>query len=127
MAGNQDSAPSAVATPDYSDPFPGIQATLDEIRETLAGLGRGTEKIIPFAANGQALPTSQRWHTSILVFSVSAAATVTLTIGSSSRSFVVPAGDTRVIPYPASIERGVDIALSTSAGAVTGYLIGNAD
>lgn len=123
MAGDtKETSATETPPPIVDDPFPGIQATLDRIADVLDLAGEGQ---LDFSATGTLIggPSHARMRCRYLVFSTTAAATVTLTIGTMTRTYSVPAADTRVIPLPLVIERGLDITLSASAGAVTGALI----
>lgn len=115
------------AAPIIDDPFPGIQQTLDAILAELSLSGDGEYLFSPTAVATvmglAAGATHQRMRCRYLIFSTSAAAVVTLTVGSMPRTYSVPAADTRVIPLPIVIERGSDVSLSVSAGTVTGNLI----
>lgn len=120
--------------PDFveTDPFPDILKNLQEINASLRGVIRDGEGMfrfegspaggLPGAMQGGASYTKIRAST--LVFSVTAAATVTLSIGSVRYTYVVPAGDTRIIPLALIIERAADVTLTTTAGVVTGHLLG---
>jgi hypothetical protein len=60
-----------------------------------------------------------------LVLSCTGAATVGLVVGSSTQvSFIFSQADSKRFPYPTLLARGVDLSLVTTAGAVTGYIVG---
>lgn len=110
-----------------SDPFPDMLGLLTEIRDALRGVIRGGEMEFQFdgsvAGNLLGGSTYERLRVSYLVFSTIAAATVTLTTGTRTRVWSVPAADTRIVPLPIVIERGLTITLTGSAGVVTGHLV----
>jgi hypothetical protein len=111
---------------DYSDPFPGIQSTLDLILQALIGRPSDAEGVFDITAQGlQTFGTHQwqRLQVSAIVASASAAGTLTLTVGSFLRTINIGAGVT-VIPFPITIERGTDVILGGTAAAVAAFLIG---
>lgn len=124
MAGFVKETESGIETPPpaIDDPYPGIQNTLDAILREVSLAGEG-EYLFSAAGALIAGASWQKLRCRYLVFSTSAAATVTLTIGTMIRTYSVPAADTRVIPLPIVIERGLNITLSASAGTVTGSLV----
>lgn len=110
-----------------SDPFPSMLSYLKDIRDALRGIVAMGEQEWPFDGSTtgamQAGATWERLRVSYLVFSTIAAATVTLTIGTRTRVFSVPAADTRIVPLPIVIERGMTVTLTGSGGVVTGHLV----
>jgi len=105
---------------------------LDEIRDMLGVLSASSirQEMPAPAVFELTQDTPRSWSARIrnvyFVFSVSAASEVTLKIGTSvgARKFQVAAADTRIIPLPITIDPGADLTLDSSAGTVTGFLIG---
>lgn len=130
MAGDtKETGPGTLATPGdptLTDPFPGIQATLDGILDELRGVSRRGPGRFDLGANANSAIAGADWlrvRTALLVVSCSAAGTAVLTIGSFARTFQVIAGVTS-IPFPETIERGADVTITGTAADLTGYLVG---
>lgn len=120
-----------VPAPDYDDPFPGIQSTLDAIRDALVGRPSDAAGIFDLVAVASGVLTFaqhsyQRVQVAALVVSCGAAGTAIITIGSFARTFNVVAGVT-VVPFPITLERGTDLTLTGTALTLAGYLIGSAE
>lgn len=58
-----------------------------------------------------------------IVLTPSVAQIVTVKIGTFSRTFAISSIDTRIFPFPFTVERGVDVVVSASAGTVSGYIV----
>lgn len=127
MAGETPSVPSAGRMPeiDVVDPFDKMNSKLVEIERALSG----ADDLIWDLTGGGTVIQSQhvRFRAKTLVFDVSAAATVTFTVGTRTRTFSAATALTFAVPLPVIIERGTDVSLTASAGIVTGYLIGTAE
>ena len=64
----------------------------------------------------------------VTVIAETDAGVVTLRIGSAAfDTFPFAAADTKVLPFPVIIDRGIDVALTSSAGNASGYLVGYVD
>lgn len=115
-----------VAAPDYQNPFPSIQRTLEAILDALRGSAPGeVPSIFDILAAGGITFGQHQWQrirVSLLVVSASAAGTATVRIGSFTRTWQVGVGTT-TLPFPYVIERGTDVVLGGSAADITGYLI----
>lgn len=121
MAGDiKETTADETAPPVVNDPFPDIKATLDAIAAAIRGDGLG---IYEFNAAGNMLAGAswQKLRLRYFVFSTTAPATVTLTVGTIARTFSLPAADTRVVPFPLVIERGTNVSVSGSIQSA--YLI----
>ena len=122
MAGDtKETTATETPAPVVDDPFPGIQETLNAILREVSLDGMGEYDFVGGALAGGS--SWQRLRCRYLIMSSTDAATVTLTVGTIARSWLVPAGDTRVVPIPVVIERGVNVTLTASAGTVTGSLL----
>lgn len=121
-----------VAAPDYANPFPSIQATLDDILETLRGRvadGLGIFDLPattapPLAIFGQHM--WQRIQVQTIVVNCSAAGTFILTIGSYTRTWNVDIGVT-AIPFPYTFDRAADISVAGTATGINGYIVAAAE
>ena len=114
-----------VGATDYSDPFPGIQSTLDLILATLQGRVTDGPGVFDVTAAGlQTFGTHQwqRLQVVSLVFTCSAAGTATLTVGSFLRTWNIIAG-INVMPFPITIERATDLILGGTAAGITLQII----
>jgi hypothetical protein len=70
-------------------------------------------------------PTTVSVRLTTFVFSVTAAAAVTIKIGSATEyTFNLPGADTRVVPLSIVIKEGTDVVVATSAGVVTWFFLG---
>lgn len=128
MAGDNKTTDSRAEAdaPDWGDPFPSIQSTLDAILAAARGsvaAGPGIFDIEAAGLSGFASHDWQKVRAERLIVSASAAGTATLTIGSFVRTWNIAAGVSN-IPYIATIERGTDIVLGGTAVGITGYIIG---
>lgn len=105
------------------DPLDRMVALLGDIRE---GQKRGqdpapTRITFPFV---QAVRFRAEW----LVLTSTVAAVVTVQVGSAAFfSFPFAVADTKIIPFPVTFDRGVDHALTTTAGVASGFVTGYAD
>jgi hypothetical protein len=111
---------------------------LDQIRAALGALVDATVRqespaasiyfAMPAATGRNDFPQPNRVRLTNLVFSISAAAVVTITIGTAAYAiFQLAAADTRVIPFPLTIAEGTDVVVTVSAGTLiaaffTGYV-----
>jgi hypothetical protein len=111
---------------------------LDQIRAALGELVDATVRqetpaasiyfAMPAATGRNDFPQPNRVRLTNLVVSISAAAVVTVTIGTAAYLlFQLAAADTRVIPFPLTIAEGTDVVVTVSAGTLvaalfTGYV-----
>lgn len=105
------------------DPLDRMVALLGDIR---AGLTLGQHP----AAARLAFPFIQavRFRAEMMVLKNDAAGVVTLRIGSAAfDTFPFASADTKVLSFPVIIDRGIDVALTSSAGNASGYLVGYVD
>lgn len=122
MAGDtKETTATETPAPVVDDPFPGIQETLNAILREVSLDGMGEYDFVGGALAGGS--SWQRLRCRYLIVSCEDADTATLTVGTVARSWLIPANDTRVIPLPIVIERGVNVTLAAASGAVTGSLI----
>lgn len=121
-----------VPAPDYSDPFPGILQTLEDIRDTLRGRVEAGPGIFDIPAAGSANPFSfgthmwQRLQVQAIVVSASAAGTFILNIGSYSRIWNLDLGVV-VIPFAYTLDRALDVTFAGTAVGMTPYLIASGE
>lgn len=125
MAGQTDANPSSGIMPEieFDDPFERMNGTLDLIWKAVTGRDGDTE-ILDLAGGGARTQQHVRLRVSMFVFSCDAAATITLAVGTGSRTFVLGGPDTKIVPLPIVVERGMDITLTATAGNVSGYFVG---
>lgn len=108
---------------DVSDPFEQMNGILGSILRALTT--RGDETVWDLTGNGSVVQSQHiRFRVALFVFSVDAAATVTLTMGTTSRTFSIAGADVRTIPLPLVVERGTDVQVATTAGNLSAYLVG---
>lgn len=129
MAGETNSVPTGKAgMPDIEldDPFATMNGLLRGILGALTN--RDDETVWNLTGGGTVVQSQHvRFRVRALVFDVSAAGTVSFTVGTFTRTFTPAVSGTTIVPMPIVIERGTDVSLTISAGAVTGYLIGSGE
>lgn len=127
MAGETNAVPSShgiMPEIEVSDPFDKMNGTLGKILAALTG--RDDTTVWELTGGGTVVQSQHvRWRASRVVFSTSVAAVVTLTLGTRTFTFNTAGADTIDVAFLAVIERGTDVSLTASAGAVTGYLVGS--
>jgi hypothetical protein len=115
----------------YVNPYDDMLAQMREQTILLKRLTESTERQRANPGFSEALigtgafPSTVAYRPVYLIFTVSAACTVTITYGSSvQRVLNIPSADTRVMPWTLAISRGTDVAITASAGTVSGWFLG---
>lgn len=128
MAGDTKETGAPVLDPSdalISDPFPGIQATLDGILDELRGVTKEGPSIFDLTALGAGTFGQHQWQRlriAEIIATASAAGTLILTIGSFPRTLNLAVGINR-IPFPVTIERATDVSIGGTAVGLTAYAI----
>lgn len=94
---------------------------LSKLHDAIVKLNAPTEPADPpmlFYISADRKATHVRMRCKSVLFSVSAAATITLTIGTENLTFYAAGATTQSVDLERIIERGIDVSIAASAGAL---------
>lgn len=105
------------------DPLDRIVALLGQLIEATVGGANPAAQRLPF-------PFTQtvRFRAEWLILKLDVAGVISLRVGPGvTDTFPFAGADTKVIPFPFMIDRGIDVSLTATAGSPTGFLVGYPD